>query len=64
MPEGTSDLGEVVAQLVSDMSTLKQELLGARWKQVADNFTQIGRNFETLHGRIEDIERRLNANSQ
>jgi len=51
-----NDLGEVVAQLVVDMSTLRQELLGQRWQHVADNFVQIVDNFQKLHERVEALE--------
>ena len=52
----SSDLGEVVARLVDDMSTIKQELISSRWQTVADNFAQIGENFNSLHIRLKAIE--------
>lgn len=51
-----NDLGEVVAQLVAEVTEMKQEILSERWQQVAANFAQIDRNFTQLLARVEALE--------
>jgi hypothetical protein len=52
----------VLKSMADDVAVLKNEVMSARWQQVAANFTQAAENFAEINKRLKAVEDAIERN--